>query len=315
MSLGLFKVSYIVLGAFACVSFISLNIYSNEVSSPDEKFIVTSKNAKQRDTDVILAATADLKYPDKKNLSKKRSDITSSIVVIPKALDDRNHSIYPIITVEGKIQRRMESERNKITQLTARVNSDMSPESNGSKKEYSTIEEFLKFISPRAFSICFMSCKNRDDAHDIVQSSMCKLVEKYRNNAQSQWKPLFYTILRNKLNDFHRKRLLLGRFFVEVDNDLEQIDNQNHTSQSMVNNFSANNPDILMDREKRISLLMSSIAALPNRQQQAFIFRYLEGYSTNQTALAMNCSEGSVKTHLSRANQKLKFLLKDIYYD
>ena len=144
---------------------------------------------------------------------------------------------------------------------------------------------------------------------------MCKLVEKYRNNAQSQWKPLFYTILRNKLNDFHRKRLLLGRFFVEVDNDLEQIDNQNHTSQSMVNNFSANNPDILMDREKRISLLMSSIAVLPNRQQQAFIFRHLEGYSTNQTALAMNCSEGSVKTHLSRANQKLKFLLKDIYYD
>ena len=160
-----------------------------------------------------------------------------------------------------------------------------------------------------------MSCKNRDDAHDIVQSSMCKLVEKYRNNAQSQWKPLFYTILRNKLNDFHRKRLLLGRFFVEVNNDLEQIDNQNHTSQSMVNNFSANYPDILMDREKRISLLMSSIGALPNRQQQAFIFRYLEGYSTNQTALAMNCSEGSVKTHLSRANQKLKVLLKDIYYD
>ena len=104
MSLGLFKVKYIVLGAFASVSFISLNIYSNEVSSPDEKFIVTSKNAKQRDTDVILAATAtaDLNYPDKKNLSKKRSDITSSIVVIPKALDDRNHSIYPIITVERK---------------------------------------------------------------------------------------------------------------------------------------------------------------------------------------------------------------------
>ena len=61
--------------------------------------------------------------------------------------------------------------------------------------------------------------------------------------------------------------------------------------------------------------LNSVTAALPNRQQQAFIFRYLEAYSTNQTALAMNCSEGSVKTHLSRANQKLKFLLKDIYYD
>ena len=124
--------------------------------------------------------------------------------------------------------------------------------------------------------------------------------------------PIFLVV---RLNDFHRKRSLLGRFFVEVDGDLEHIDNQNHISQSMVNNFSSNNPDMLMDREKRISLLMSSIALLPNRQQQAFIFRYLEGYSTNQTALSMNCSKGSVKTHLSRANQKLKFLLKDIYYD
>ena len=89
----------------------------------------------------------------------------------------------------------MESERNKTTHLTVRVIPSKSLESYESKKEYSTIEEFLKFISPRAFSICFMSCKNRDDAHDVVQSSMCKLVEKYRNNAQNQWKPLFYTIL------------------------------------------------------------------------------------------------------------------------
>ena len=102
MSLGLFKVKYFVLGAFASVYFVSLNIYSNEVSSHDKKFIVTSKNAKQRDTDVILPATADLNYPDKKNLSKKRGNMTSSIIVIPEALDDRNHSIYPIITVERK---------------------------------------------------------------------------------------------------------------------------------------------------------------------------------------------------------------------
>ena len=95
MRLGLFKVKYIVLGAFASVSFISLNIYSNEVSSHDKKFIVTSKNAKQKDTDVILAATADLNYPDKKNLSKKRGDITSSIVVIPKAPVSYTHLTLP----------------------------------------------------------------------------------------------------------------------------------------------------------------------------------------------------------------------------
>ena len=102
MSLGLLKVKYVLLGAFASVYFISLSIFSNEVSSHDEKLIVTSKNPKQKDTDVILAATADLNHSDKKNLSKKTSDITSSIVVIPEALDDRNHSIYPIITVERK---------------------------------------------------------------------------------------------------------------------------------------------------------------------------------------------------------------------
>ena len=103
MSLCLFKVKYVALGVFVSIYCISLNIYSNEAVSHDERsIIVTSKNAKQKDADVIIAATASLNNPDKKNMSKKSGDITSSIVVIPKTLDDGNHSIYPIITVERK---------------------------------------------------------------------------------------------------------------------------------------------------------------------------------------------------------------------
>ena len=70
---------------------------------------------------------------------------------------------------------------------------------SNSEIKYTKIDDFLKDVSIRAFNICVVSCRNKDDAHDIVQNSMCKLVEKYKHNPAHQWKPLFYTILRNKL--------------------------------------------------------------------------------------------------------------------
>ena len=74
-----------------------------------------------------------------------------------------------------------------------------------------------------------------------------------------------------------------------------------------------NNPRKLLEINERSSSLKAALSILPRRQQQAFMFRYWEGFSTRETALTMNCSEGSVKTHLSRANEKLRELLKGIY--
>lgn len=174
------------------------------------------------------------------------------------------------------------------------------------------IEDFLKDASVRAFNICVVSCNNKDDAHDIVQNSMCKLVEKYKHNPSNQWKPLFYTILRNKLNDYYRKKALTNKIFASRNTDEEY---EETVSYSPNPSDQSNNPQKSIETMERRSALKYALSILPRRQQQAFMFRYWEGFSTRETALAMNCSEGSVKTHLSRANERLRELLKGIYDD
>ena len=186
-------------------------------------------------------------------------------------------------------------------------------DSSNSDMRDTKIEDFLKDVSVRAFNICVVSCNNKDDAHDIVQNSMCKLVEKYKHNPSNQWKPLFYTILRNKLNDYYRKKALLNKIFVTRSSDEDYLETESLAINSPEQ--SINNPRKLLEVNERSSSLKAALSILPRRQQQAFIFRYWEGFSTRETALAMNCSEGSVKTHLSRANERLRELLKGIYDD
>ncbi len=185
-------------------------------------------------------------------------------------------------------------------------------DSSNSDMRDTKIEDFLKDVSIRAFNICVVSCNNKDDAHDIVQNSMCKLVEKYKHNPSNQWKPLFYTILRNKLNDYYRKKALSNRIFASRNTDEEY---EETVSYSPNPSDQSNNPQKSIETMERRSALKSALSILPRRQQQAFMFRYWEGFSTRETALAMNCSEGSVKTHLSRANERLRELLKGIYDD
>lgn len=184
---------------------------------------------------------------------------------------------------------------------------------SNSEIKYTKIDDFLKDVSIRAFNICVVSCRNKDDAHDIVQNSMCKLVEKYKHNPAHQWKPLFYTILRNKLNDYYRKKALFNKIFVTRGSDEEYLETESFAINSPEQ--SINNPRKLLEINERSSSLKAALSILPRRQQQAFMFRYWEGFSTRETALAMSCSEGSVKTHLSRANEKLRELLKGIYHE
>jgi len=178
---------------------------------------------------------------------------------------------------------------------------------------YSTLEEFLKFIERRAFHMARISTNNVDDAHDIVQDTMYKLVEKYANKAPADWKPLFYTILRSKTTDYYRRKAIRDKVFPwrkpgtnESDDYLEPLINLSISA-------STDDPDSMLVRAERLQQLTSAIKQLPLRQQQTFMFRAWEGLSTLQTATAMGCTEGSVKTHYSRAMKRLRALLGDYY--
>lgn len=174
------------------------------------------------------------------------------------------------------------------------------------------MELFLAEIEGRAFRMAQLATGNRDDALDIVQDAMIKLVQKYGNLDQASWKPLFYSILESRILDWHRRQKVRNRFrsWLHWDDEDETEDALEQQPAEI-----DSTPDFKLQDAQFIQSLELELSKLPIRQQQVFLLRILEGMNISDTAKAMNCSESSVKTHYTRALEKLREALKEHNYE
>lgn len=161
------------------------------------------------------------------------------------------------------------------------------------------LNSFLAGVEKRAYKMALFSVSDRDEALDLVQEAMIRLVKKYSERPEDQWRPLFYRILNNQINDFHRRgkvRKFVRGLFGGGDEELQvQIADERDAG-----------PAAQLGKNQAMSDLQEALQTLPARQQQAFLLRTWEGLSVRETAQTMGCSEGSVKTHTSRAMQRLQ---------
>lgn len=149
---------------------------------------------------------------------------------------------------------------------------------------------------------------NADEALDLVQDAMLKLVQRYATRNEAEWGPLFYRILQRRILDWHRRARVRNRWRQwfgrsdegEAEDPVEAIPD-------------TRTPDIAEQVARKLAgdALASALRDLPLRQQQAFLLRVWEGLDVAETARAMGCSEGSVKTHYSRAVRALRDRLGD----
>lgn len=171
------------------------------------------------------------------------------------------------------------------------------------------LSDFLKDVEKRAFKRSVYHVRNVESALDIVQDSMMKLAVHYGDKPVAELPMLFQRILSNCTLDWFRRQKTRNALFSNLSDFesagedgefdlLETLNTQNHSDQT-------ESAESSTQRAQTLHEIESEIQALPNRQREAFLMRYWEELDVAETAAAMGCSEGSVKTHCSRAIRAL----------
>lgn len=202
-------------------------------------------------------------------------------------------------------------ETNKVERAT-RCRDSISLHRDFEANDLSLMEKFLIAIEKRGYAVAYTALGHREDALDVVQETMLQLVRRYRDKTEDEWKALFYRILHNKINDTFRKRKLTRGLFGWLPQRYNDDSDQENTGDpfEQVPSPRGTTPDAGLEQERQAQALQTAIAQLPRRQREAFVLRCWEGFSTTETASTMGCSEGSVKTHYSRAMSSLRNLLE-----
>ena len=167
------------------------------------------------------------------------------------------------------------------------------------------LSDFLKSAEKRAFKRTAYAVRDEDAALDIVQDSMIRLAEKYADRPVSELPLIFNRILSNATMDWFRRQKVRQAAvlnFSELDFGAEDGDYDIlEALQAVDGSWASQGPSERLSREQTLAIIDAEISALPARQREAFLLRYWEELNTAETALVMGCTEGSVKTHCSRA--------------
>lgn len=170
------------------------------------------------------------------------------------------------------------------------------------------LSSFLESVERRAFKQAMFAVHDEEAALDIVQDAMLKLAEKYGDRPDEEFPMLFQRILQNTIRDYYRRSkvrsmwtTLLSAFSPDDDEDHDPLE----TLAADEDDAGPRTPESKLLQAQTLNLIEDEIKKLPTRQREAFLMRYWEDMDVAETAAAMGCSEGSVKTHCSRATHTL----------
>lgn len=171
-----------------------------------------------------------------------------------------------------------------------------------------SLDAFLAQVERRAFRMAEIQLRHREDALDAVQDAMLRLVRHYADKPAAEWSPLFWGILRRRIVDLQRRRkvrsIVVGWLGGGLDDDGGELPRWEPADLGP-------GPLERLHDVQSYADMAAAVQKLPRRQREAFMLRTLEGLDVAETARAMGCAEGSVKTHLSRALQNLRDQLED----
>jgi RNA polymerase sigma-70 factor, ECF subfamily len=179
------------------------------------------------------------------------------------------------------------------------------------------MNDFLAQVEHQAYRMAHYALWDHELALDIVQDSMLKLVQRYREKPPTEWPALFFTILNNRINDARRQRLLhrgIGKIISLFDR--RPPDGHDDAPDPLETEFAgsrAHEPETASNARRTRRHIDAAVGRLPARQRQVFLLRETQGLGVQETARILGCSEGAVKQHHFRALQTLRVLLAEVW--
>jgi RNA polymerase sigma-70 factor (ECF subfamily) len=179
----------------------------------------------------------------------------------------------------------------------------------------SELSAFLESVERRAFKQAVFAVRDEEAALDIVQDAMLRLAERYGDRALAELGPLFQRILQNAIRDYYRRYKVRSLWMTLLsslgprhpeDDEHDPLE----TLQAAGGSNLVEEPTERLERAQVLEIIELEIKKLPPRQREAFVMRYWNELDVAETARAMGCSEGSVKTHCSRAAHALASALR-----
>jgi len=176
------------------------------------------------------------------------------------------------------------------------------------------MSDFLASVERRAFKQAVFAVQDEEAALDIVQDSMLRLAEKYPDRPAGELPLLFQRILQNAIRDHFRRSKVRSTWTTLLSNlGMGGDDDDADPLETFEVDDTANvptSPAAQLEQSQVMAAIEEAVKALPDRQREAFMLRYWEELDVSETAKVMGCSEGSVKTHCSRATHALAKVLK-----
>lgn len=180
-------------------------------------------------------------------------------------------------------------------------------------EQHNDLNSFLRSVEAKALSLAKYNVGNVDDALDIVQDAMIKLASRYGDKPAAEWQPLFFRVLSTTITDWHRKQRVKRAWFwvagKSTGTQEEKADGEAHESLSpldLAQALPSSQPENQQQQNAAMLALNKALQTLPERQRQIFLLRAWQQLDTKSCASALSISEGSVKTHYSRALNTLR---------
>ena len=177
----------------------------------------------------------------------------------------------------------------------------------------SELSAFLESVERRAFKQAVYAVREQEAALDIVQDAMLRLAEKYGQRPAGELPMLFHRIMQNAIRDWYRRQKVRSLWITLLSSLSPGRDDEGEDPLETFEAPDGSNPQAPgseLERAQVLEIIEQEISRLPERQREAFLMRYWEELDVAETARRMGCSEGSVKTHCSRAAHALAAALK-----